>query len=220
MIRFKTFFSSAILLIAAVSQAHGDLVTIMVEVDAPIFSAGDSVDWRILATVSNVSNDNFGIATLAVNLNDSRNDVLSPATAIGAPFSDYFTFNGQFEVSTSTLLEITASLSSQNSSLVEGISPAIDPNSNLGPLLLASGSYRPTIGSHELAASAGSANLFFTAAGQLNGAGTRDFDLAFQPANFVVSAVPEPSSLMMFSVGVVVMMRRRRSAIGKSISGT
>ncbi len=214
MIRFKTFFSSAILLIAAVSQAHGDLVTIMVEVDAPIFSAGDSVDWRILATVSNVSNDNFGIATLAVNLNDSRNDVLSPATAIGAPFSDYFTFNGQFEVSTSTLLEITASLSSQNSSLVEGISPAIDPNSNLGPLLLASGSYMPTIGSHELTASAGSANLFFTAAGQLNGAGTRDFDMAFQSANFNVSAVPEPSSLMMFSVGVVVMMRRRRSVIG------
>lgn len=213
---------AVMLAVASTNDSNAGVITFDVVVDQATVVEGGAVNWQIFATVSDISTDNFGISTIAVSLSDSLGDVLLPATSIGAPFSDYsFTSSGTFDTNTGTLLEISATLFTQNTAIAEGVAPNIKNDSNLGPLLLASGAFTPTtIGDHDLILSAGSANNFFTEQAQFVGNG-RDFQTAFGSTSFSVSAVPEPSGALLWGLTLVLVgiRRHRNKSFGMSSDG-
>jgi len=197
------------------THAMGDAITIRANVDKTVVAVGDDVSWSIEITVSDTASNNFGIATVSANLIDSFGDELS-AGIVGDEFRDYgFTSGGDFDPTSRQLLEISAALFQQDSSKAEAIDSRIKPDTNLGPLLLARGTYvATTVGAHMLSPSAGATNNFFTAENQTTGNGTVDFDVFLETASFNVVAVPEPGTAGLGLIGLVCLaLRRHRSKV-------
>ncbi len=178
-------------------SVQADIINFVVDIQPTEVEAGQSVEWRLFATVSQQSPNNWGISNLSVNLSDSLGESLAPAS-VGSPFANYTFFAGAFDSSNKKLTEIAATLIQQNNSTAQAIHPNNSmTNTNLGPLLLATGSYVPTTtGLHTLAVEAGSLNSFFTASSQFLGNG-QGFTVAVQSDSFTVTAVPETSCLPM-----------------------
>jgi hypothetical protein len=105
------------------------------------------------------------------------------------------------------LIEITATEFLQNNATTESRDPANGGSlAGLGPLLYASGSYvANTLGMHTLTPSAGSTERFFTAMGQTLGASTAftPAEMTFISDSFTVTAIPEPSALMLLAAALV-----------------
>ncbi len=198
--------------LSAGSTATAGIVTFEITVDQSEVTLGHAVNWNLFATISNSTSSNWGISTVAANIFDSRNELLNAGTVSG-PFASYsFTSGGTFDPTSSKLLEITAVQFNQNSSTSQAIDPSnSSTNNNLGPLLLASGSYVPLqLGTHTLSTEPGSANSFFTAQGQTIGSGgTHNASGPHGSVNFVV-AVPEPTNAVALLIASAVTSRLRR----------
>ena len=192
----------------SIAQQQGgvraDMVTFVVDIQQTTVTAGQAVDWRLVASVSQQSADNWGISNLSVNLWDSFGETLVPAS-VGSSFSSYTFFSGTFDSSNKKLVEIAATLIQQSDLNAQAINPLNSmANKNLGPLLVATGQYAPaTTGLHTLSAEAGSLNSFFTSRTQFLGSG-RDFTVGFESDAFTVTAVPEPSCLSMVFASLIL----------------
>ena len=202
------------LLIFASSARAAD-VRFDITTNSTSYNVGDVVSWEVRFSILNSDTTNFGIETLALNSQDSFNETLITGTVntAAAPlgFDRYTTSGGTFDVGTSRLLEIGATIFNQNNSQVVGADTSIVAGSVLNDLQLATGSFTATaVGNHTLIGTAGSANNFFTAAGQAVGNGTAYTAVTFNNADFTV-AVPEPGSAVVCSaLGGILLFRRRR----------
>ncbi|XZE52907.1 PEP-CTERM sorting domain-containing protein [Planctomycetaceae bacterium SH139] len=187
------------------------ILALDVIIDRPNVVVGEEVSWHVMARLPESDATNFGIASVSFTLEDSRSEILSPAT-IGIDFADYFPSGGSFDGR--RLIEVGALLFVQNDAVVVGADPSNVDDSSLGPFLLASGTFVATeIGEHILSTSSldSTPSEFFTARGQLVGGGTQQFDeVRFGTGTFNVTAVPEPSSLALLAVGSFLLVRFRR----------
>ncbi|APZ95887.1 PEP-CTERM sorting domain-containing protein [Fuerstiella marisgermanici] len=203
----------ATFLACGLGHADGGVLTFTVNVDQDTISIGQSVDWQIFATVSDSSSDNFGIASIGADLQDSTSDALVPGT-IGAPFSDYDFLSGGTVNGFGQLEAIGATLFGYDAGKVEAADGSL-----LGPLLLASGSYSPlTVGSHSLSAMPTSAsNEYFDSITGIGSSTPFDFGVHVSDT-FTVTAVPEPSTTLAIGVLAVAFALRRRISNAASAS--
>lgn len=189
----------AALLVTFVGVSHSYAQTLTFDLTANDTVVGGTVNWSLTATVTDFS-DNFGINTISADL-DSSVDTLTAASVVG--FSGYANRTGGSPAG-GDLFDIGAILFQQDSNVVLGAS------GNLGPHLLASGSFTATTqGSHTLTASAGSLNNYFTEAGQANALGGV-FTVNDGSVRYTVSAVPEPGSFAVLGVVALLGFTRRR----------
>lgn len=183
--------------------------------DSTSYNVGDVVSWEVRFSILNSDGTNFGIETLALNLQDSFNETLTPGTVntAAAPlgFDRYTTSGGTFDPGGRLLLDIGAALLTQSNAHVVGADTSIVSGSVLNDLQLATGTFTATaVGNHTLIGTRGSVNNFFTAEGQRVGDGTAYTTVTFNNADFTV-AVPEPGAAVACSVlsGIFLFRRRR-----------
>jgi hypothetical protein len=185
-----------------------------IEVDKANYIVGEEVNWSVMVSLPESDNTNFGIASAAFSLEGSRGEMLRPG-AVGDTFAGY-SFSSGGTTSGDRLIEAGATLFVQNDALVVGADPDNIAESSLGPFLLVSGSYTPMeFGDHTLSLSSrdSSPSQYFTARGQFLEGGTQLYDdVRFGSVAFSVSAVPEPSMLVLLGAGVGagLLVRRRR----------
>ncbi len=207
------------LLLTIFCDVRADIIDIQILTDKASYLTNETVHWRVVLNLRDQSASNFGIASIAINLQDSRGDQLSTGVVNTAPaplgFGGYsFRSGGTWNAASGSLLEVGAVMFVQNSESVVGRT-GINPTNGIQ---LASGSYSPTtLGIHELTGALGSSNTYFTGPNQFLGAGDITFSqLNFEFASFTVSAVPEPSSLVLCSLGGIYLeSRRRRYRMGR-----
>jgi hypothetical protein len=202
--RSFAFAATLATIIFFVAHVNADTVTFDIYATEQV-TQGELVFWTIFVTVSDIENDNFGIDTVTTDLTDSGGHAL-PTGTISTPFDDY-TFKSGGTPDGSSLLEIGATLLAQ-SSAAEGAFGGF-----LGPIELASGSFVATnLGTHDLTLIAGTANRYFTAAGQGTGGGNAFEEAIFNGDTYTVLAVPEPISTMpLLSLVVLCLLKRKRT---------
>ncbi len=192
------------------SSANAEIVTYLVEfAQSGNVALGSTVDWTVTATVSDSDAGNFGIRTAAVDLMNNQADVMSAGT-IAAPFADYQLPNGGTG-GAGTLTNLGAGMITYVAPTLEGA------DGDLGPHVLATGSYTVnTLGVHTLT-TALSANTNFYFNGPANGSFAAFDSVVVGSSDSVTvvaaAAVPEPASMLLVSTflgSIVVVGRRRR----------
>ncbi|MCA9131981.1 MAG: hypothetical protein KDA45_02455 [Planctomycetales bacterium] len=211
--KYATLFLALVLsLLVHDKRAAAEAILFDISTDQTTYVQGDMVHWSIDVNILNSTAENFGIASMSMNLNDSLGETLVPGVVPATgPFSGYLTSGGT--PSGSGLIAIGGVLTSQDASvtvpgvgtfkLVRGADDANEaaPSNQRSDLRLAEGSFMATrVGEHSLVGSLPSeaSNFLFTAAGQQVGAGREYAPISFNNASFTVTAIPEPSSALLF----------------------
>lgn len=171
--------------------------------------AGTVINWNIFVTVTTSDATNFGIATAAIDLQDSFLETLDPGTVDGAfPAAGYFlTSGGAYNAGTNKLENIGAS------SVNQSVNSFGQDGNSLGPFVLATGSYAVNqVGLHSLSTvSSASLSRYYTAAGQALGDSSVYDNVTFGSDSILVTAVPEPGSgIILFALGLFGLAKRRR----------
>jgi hypothetical protein len=208
---FALFGFSMIVSLLSPSVGRAEMVMFYVTTDKASYDPGEMVQWQILFDVGNsTSTTNFGVSALSVNLEDSFGNTLSTGVInkstspsfLAYDFSDAGTWDGP----NAKLYEITVLEFAQSLDVVGR------HGNQLNNILFASGSFTPTTaGMHTLLGSQGSTNTYFTAANQNFFAATTYESISFANATFNVTAVPEPSSILLLACTVSIcglVMRR------------
>jgi hypothetical protein len=190
-----------------------EFMILTLSTDKISYQVGETVNWAVQFDIGGSTANNFGLATITINLADSQGNVLSPGV-VNSSFPPnglglYTRFGGAWDPTTLRLLELGAALPQNNLAVVG--SNASQRNN----LPLAIGSYVvTTIGNHMLIGSPGTANNFFTTSDGLNSSNLPSYSpITFNNASFNVTAVPEPSSfLLLFLTGLGFAVVRRKYA--------
>jgi hypothetical protein len=203
--------------IRTASTASGAVISMYVLTDKTNYFAGELVEWSIVFDIENsTALDNFGIATISANLSDSVGETLTAGTVNVTNSPSFVTFDitsgGSWDAPTNTLYEISALDFQQDPATIGA------HGSSLTNILLARGSYVATRGgTHILSVTPGSTNTHFTAAGQDFFAATSYTAINLSNATLNVTAVPEPSSIALMSLGCAFLcrsvIRRRKGQI-------
>lgn len=164
---------------------------------------GSTINWQLSASVSGTpdSGGNFGIAALSVNLSDSLSETLSPGT-ISPAFSGYDLDSGGTFLAPD--LRFIGALQDQQGASTVGVNTT-------GTFLLATGSYVVTTpGIHTLQASEPpgvDSSYYFTAALQNDFNASEYGQITF--GSDTVTAIPEPSGVLMIGLVVAAGLSRR-----------
>ncbi len=214
----------------AVSSAQAvEVIQFDINTDRPSYIVGDTVNWSIDVSILNSTAENFGIAIMSLDVDDVLGEVLTGGTVpTDGPFGSY-SFSSGGDPEQGGLLSIGALLVQQDASVtIPGVGQfsfvrgaddanASAPSNIRENLRLAEGSFVTTIvGQNMLVGvdpqfgTATPANTRFSAAGQVGGAGPEYTNVLFNNASFTVTAIPEPGSLALLSMGAVFLLRRRR----------
>jgi len=217
-------FAAALCLFTCGPKADAEIIQYLVEfAQSGDVLVGSTVDWTLSVLVSDsTALTNFGIQTATVDLHNSTGEDMSPGT-VAAPFSDYIVLPSPPMIGTpgamgsGDLTDLSAALLFYNPAAVEGA------DDNLGPIVLATGSYQvDTLGMHTLSTRQAVTDSFYYTDALGSTAVYSDVidgvnDMAagsIASVNVVAAMVPEPGSMLLASTllvpGVIGVRRRRQ----------
>ena len=207
-LRFAALAAAA--LAVSAGPAGAEILTFDLVLDDTNYLEGETVNWQVFVTPSDFNAGYLGIGTAEFDLDESRDEALSPG-AVTAPFSAYTFTSGGTVNGPGNLTAVFAGQLAYDPAVVTGTSAGT-------PLSLATGSFTArTVGAHDLTLSAllGSNSFYQTqpAGGQL----LVVFDAVVgDTESFTVSAVPEPATAALLGLvaafGGLGAVRRRRAA--------
>jgi len=189
--------------LASASVLSAGTLTLDIQVDKAEYGRDEPVAWEIHATSDTPADaGDFGIATIGVDLTESRPESIPPADLIGPDFgfANGYSFPALGTPVGNSLLAIGNTQFMNGGNAVGG-----------GPMLLASGTYVPThLGEHmlEVTVDPGSATYWSEAA-----PGISQANYLVTPGSAGFTVVPEPGSLVLLLgavVGGALLWWRRR----------
>lgn len=173
-------------------------------------TAGSVINWTIYTTVTSSDSTNFGIATPAIDLQDSFLEILNPGAVNGdftAAAGYFLPSGGLYNAGTNELENIGVTSFNQSATSLG------QDNGSLGPFVLATGSYTVNrVGVHTLSTvSSASFSRYYTAANQPLGSSSVYDNVLFGSDSILVTAIPEPGSgIILLSLGLICLAKRRR----------
>ena len=192
----------AIILAPTISRA--DLVlSYDVNIVQTSVNVGDTIDWQVFATISGTPNgSNLGIAQVSVTLQESLNETLTPGT-VDPAFAGYANQSGG--------TPFPGGLLAVGANHFPGQFAGAVGNGTTGSFLIASGQYTATqAGIHTLQGVVADASKYFSALGQTTAAAPSYDTVSFGSDSVTVTAVPEPSSLVLTGIAALGAWRLRR----------